>query len=111
MARDVPFTRRDHQIVVPLSIPPKFAVLLENAFDELSADSMSRHNHVKAIRLMLSDSLPHGGNAEYSVVITFGAKVSAERAQSLAREVSQWRRESLKVAMNQERGKSRQHHA
>jgi hypothetical protein len=44
---------------------------------------MSRDNRIKAIRLMLSDSLARSGRAEYCVVITFSAKVSAEGAQLL----------------------------
>lgn len=99
MARDAPFTHRDDKLVVPLFISPNFAVLLENAFDELSVTLMSRDNRIKVVRLMLSNSLPHSGNAEYTVVITFNAKISAESARFLAREVSRWKNESLKAAM------------
>jgi hypothetical protein len=86
-------------------------VLFEKAFDELSAGLMSRDNRIGGVRLMFSDSLPRSEKAEYCVLITFNAEVSAKSAQLLTREIAQWRRESLKVAMKQERGNSRRQNA
>jgi hypothetical protein len=101
---DAPFTHRDNEIVVRVFISPNFAVLFENAFEELSATLMSHDNRVKAVRLMLRDSLPRSDNAEYWIVITLNAGVSKKTAEFLTKEVVRWKRKSLKVARKRPRG-------
>jgi len=111
MVPDEPFTRSDNEMAVRILIRPNLAVLLENAFDELTNTLMSHDARVKACRLMLSDRLARHDRAEYLVVITLDTVVSSEIAQLFAREVGRWKRESLKMAKTRRPGKAKAHNA
>jgi len=111
MVPDAPFTHRDNEMVVRILIPPNLAVLLENAFDELTASLMSHDACVKACRLFLSDRLARHKSAEYLVVITLDTVVSSEIAQLFAREVGRWKRKSLRMTIERRPGKAKAHNA
>ena len=111
MVPDEPFTHSDNEMVVRILIPPNLAVLLENAFDELTATLMSHDTRVKACRLLLSDRLARRNSVEYLVVITLDTVVSSEIAQLFAREVGRWKRESLRMAITRRPGKAKAHNA
>ncbi len=111
MVPDAPFTHRDNEMVVRILIPPNLAVLLENAFAELTATLMSHDTRVKACRLLLSDRLARRKSAEYLVVITLDTVVSNEIAQLFAREVGRWKKGSLRMAMKLRPGKAKAHNA
>jgi hypothetical protein len=111
MAPDEPFTHCDNEMVVRILIPPNLALLIENAFDELTATLMSHDTRVKACRLLLSDRLARRNSAEYLVVITLDTVVSSEITRLFAREVGRWKRESLKMAITRRPGKAKAHNA
>jgi hypothetical protein len=111
MVPNEPFTHSDNEMVVRILIPPNLAVLLENAFDELTATLMTHDTRVKACRLLLSDRLARLKSAEYLVVITLDTVVSSEIAQLCAREVGRWRKESLRMAIPRRPGKAKSHNA
>ena len=111
MVPDVPITHSDNEMVVRILIPPNLAVLLENAFDELTAILMSHDTCVKACRLLLSDRLARRKSVEYLVVINLDTVVSSEIAQLFAREVGRWKRESLRMAITRRPGKAKAHNA
>jgi hypothetical protein len=111
MVPDEPFTRSDNEMAVRILIRPNLAVLLENAFDALTASLMSHDPRVKACRLLLSDRLALRKSAEYLVVITLDTVVSSEIAQLFAREVGRWKKESLTMAIERRPGKAKAHNA
>jgi len=108
---DEPFTHSDIEMAVRILIPPNLAVLLENAFDELTNTLMSHDARVEACRLMLSDRLARHDRAEYLVVITLDTVVSSEIAQLFAREVGRWKKESLRMTIKRRPGKAEPHNA
>jgi hypothetical protein len=111
MVPNEPFTHSDNEIALRILIPPNLAVLLENAFDQLTATLMSHDTRVKACRLLLSDRLARHKRAEYLVVITLDTVVSSEIAQLFAREVGRWKKESLWMAIKRRPGKAKAHNA
>lgn len=105
------FTHGDNEIDVRIFIPRNLAVLLENAFNELSATLMSHDEHVTAVSLTLRDSLLRSEKVEYWVVIALNAAFPNETGQLLAGEVARWRKEFLKISMTRPRLKSKSHTA
>ncbi len=90
------FTHGDREIIVRISIPTKLAVLLESAVDRLAVILASNQKRVKSVSLMFRDFLTDGDQTVYFVVISLKAAVDKTTALRLAKEVEQWKTETLR---------------